>query len=217
MKIKSFQGGFDKNLSYLIWCESTHIAGIVDASVNITRINESIEMYDLILEKVLITHTHSDHIQFLDDILYQFPMVQLCGYEKPEIEFSNHYRKMMHHETISLGSEMITSLYTPGHYPDSLCYWNKKDNSLFTGDTMFVGRTGRTIGAKSNISHLYTSIYQQILKLPEQTIIYPGHHYGYTPHVSLKENITLSPFFQCSSKDEFIKVMEDYEKGRRTC
>ena len=214
MKIKSFQGGFDKNLSYLIWCESTHIAGIVDASVNMTILNESIEMHDLKLEKVFITHTHFDHIQFLSDILYQFPKVQLCVYEKPEIEFSNHYRKLIHHEIISLGSEMITSLHTPGHYSDSLCFWNKKNNSLFTGDTMFVGRTGRTVDTKSNINHLYTSIYQQILKLPEQTTIYPGHHYGYTPHVTLKENISLSPFFQCSSEDEFIKVMEAYEKGR---
>ena len=56
MKIKSFQGGFDKNLSYLIWCESTHIAGIVDASVKLTEINESIKLYDLILEKIFITH-----------------------------------------------------------------------------------------------------------------------------------------------------------------
>ena len=51
MKIKSFQGGFDKNLSYLIWCESTHIAGIVDASVNMTEINEFIKIHDLILER----------------------------------------------------------------------------------------------------------------------------------------------------------------------
>ena len=55
MKIKSFQGGFDNNLSYLIWCESTHIAGIVDASVNMTKLNESIEMHDLKLDKVFIT------------------------------------------------------------------------------------------------------------------------------------------------------------------
>ena len=217
MKIKSFQGGFDKNLSYLIWCESTHISGIVDASVNMTKINEFIEMHNLKLEKIFITHTHLDHIQYLDDILYLFPQIQLCGYEKPEIEFSYYYRKLMHHEIIPLGGELITSLHTPGHYPDSLCFWNKKSNIIFTGDTMFVGRTGRTIGAKSNISHLYASIYQQILKLPEQTTIYPGHHYGYTPHLTLKENITLSSFFQCSSEDEFIKVMEAYEKGRRTC
>ena len=216
MKIKSFQGGFDKNLSYLIWCESTHISGIVDASVNLNKINDFIQRNNLILEKIFITHTHQDHIQFLDDILHKYPKVQICGYEKPEIEFNNLYRKLMHHEIISLGSEMITILHTPGHYPDSLCFWNKKDNSIFTGDTMFVGRTGRTVGTKSNISHLYTSIYQQILKLPEQTTIYPGHHYGYTLHLTLKENISISPFFQCSSENEFIQVMEVYEKSRRT-
>ena len=73
MKIKSFQGGFDKNISYLIWCETTRRAGINDASVNITEIYEYVELYDLILEKVFITHTHFDHIIFLDDIFYQFP------------------------------------------------------------------------------------------------------------------------------------------------
>ena len=216
MKIKSFQGGFDKNLSYLIWCESTHIAGIVDASVNMIAINEAIEMHDLKLEKVFITHTHLDHIQFLDDILYLFPHVQICGFENPEDELGNNFRKLKHFEIIPLGIEMLTAIHTPGHYPDSLCFWNKKNDSIFTGDTMFVGRTGRTVGSKSNISHLYSSIYEQILKLSEQTIIYPGHHYGYTPSVTLKENITLSPFFQCSAEDEFIKVMEAYEKGRRT-
>ena len=80
---------------------------------------------------------------------------------------------------------------------------------------MFVGRTGRTIGAKSNISHLYTSIYNELLKLPPKTIIYSGHHYGYKSSITLKENISLSSFFQCTSEDEFIAVMEQYEKNRR--
>jgi len=215
MKIKSFQGGFDKNFSYLIWCEATNITAIIDASVNMVEINEFIKAHDLLVEKVFITHTHSDHIRFIDDILFQYPQVQLCGYEKLEIKSRNHWRKLMHHEIIPLGSEMITSIHTPGHYPDSLCYWNKKEKILFTGDTMFIGRTGRTVDAKSNISHLYHSIYNKILKLPLETIIYPGHHYGYTPNLSLKKNIVLSPFFQCLSEDEFIKVMAEYEKNRR--
>ena len=121
----------------------------------------------------------------------------------------------MHHEIISLGSEILTILHTPGHYPDSICLWNKKDSSLFTGDTMFVGRPGRTVDRKSNITHLYRSIYQKILKLPEYTTIYPGHHYGYTPYITLQENITLSPFFQCDSEKNFVQVMVKYEKNRR--
>ena len=80
---------------------------------------------------------------------------------------------------------------------------------------MFVGRTGRTISTKSNISDLYDSIYNIILKLPMQTIIYPGHHYGHVTYVTLKENISISPFFQCSNVNEFFKVMKDYEDGRK--
>jgi len=215
MKVKSFQGGFDKNLSHLIWCESNYVAAIVDASVNITEIMEYMGMHDLLLEKILITHSHSDHIHFLSDILFQFPQVQICGHEFPEYDFRNNYRKLKHYEIITIGSEMITCIHTPGHYSDSLCYWIKKRDCLFTGDTMFVGRTGRTISNKSNISHLYDSIYNCILKLPMQTIIYPGHHYGHVRTITLKENISLSPFFQCSNEVEFIRTMQDYEDGRR--
>ena len=215
MRIKAFLGGYDKNLSYLIWCESTRIAGIIDASIEITEILECIDSNNLLLEKVFITHTHFDHIKYLDDLTDQFPYLQICGYKNPEEKFADNYRELDHHEIIPLGTEMITVLYTPGHYPDSVCFWNKKGSFVFTGDTMFVGRTGRTIGAKSNNSYLYSSIYDELLKLPQQTVIYPGHHYGYKKSVTLKENISLSPFFQCNSEDEFIRVMEHYEKTRR--
>ena len=215
MKIKFFCGGFDKNLTYLVRCESSHTAALVDASTEITEIIEYIEAKQLILEKILITHTHFDHIKYLDDIVYQHPQVQICGHKNPEEKIGENYRGLDHHEIISIGMEMITVLHTPGHYPDSVCYWNKKNDCLFTGDTMFVGRTGRTIGAKSNISHLYKSIYDEILILPQRTLIYSGHHYGYKKSITLKENINLSSFFQCQSEDEFIQVMEKYEKNRR--
>ena len=72
MKIKTFLGGFDKNLSYLVWCESSHKAALIDASTEITEIIECIEAKQLILEKILITHTHFDHIKYLDDFTDQF-------------------------------------------------------------------------------------------------------------------------------------------------
>ena len=215
MKIKSFQGGFDKNITYIIWCELTSIAAIVDASVNMTEIIEYIEINDLLLEKILITHTHSDHINFLEDILFQFPQIEVCGFEFPEYDFGNDYRRLKHYDVITIGTELITCIHTPGHYPDSICYWSESNNYLFTGDTMFVGRTGRTISKKSNINDLYHSIYEIILKLPQNTIIYPGHHYGHALTISIKDNVLISPFFQCSDKKEFIKVMKEFEEGRR--
>ena len=109
---------------------------------------------------------------------------------------------------------MIICLDTPGHYHDSMCFWNKKSKSLFTGDTMFVGRTGRTISKTSNIRQLYNSVYDVLLNLPLDTIIYPGHHYGYTKSISIKDNIILSKFFSCTSFEEFQKVMNNFEANR---
>ena len=72
MKIKSFQGGYDKNFTYLIWCSKTKLAAIIDPSTEINPIIEHIENHDLILSKILITHTHHDHIAYLNDFLDLF-------------------------------------------------------------------------------------------------------------------------------------------------
>ena len=58
MQIKTFQGGFDKNFSYLIWCDKTRIAAVVDPSVEIAPIIQIINKHNLILNKIFITHTH---------------------------------------------------------------------------------------------------------------------------------------------------------------
>ncbi len=214
MKIKTFLGGYDKNLSYLVWCESTKIAGIIDASVDPAKIIDYINAHDLILEKIFITHTHFDHIKYINNLIINFPIIEVCGHKKPEKKLTRNYTGFEEYQTIALGSELITILFTPGHYPDSICFWNKKDNVLFTGDTMFVGRTGRTIGKKSSINQLYSSIYNIILKLSKNTEIYPGHHYGFKKSITILDNIRLSNFFQCKSLSEFITVMKNFEKSR---
>tara|TARA_Y100001960_G_scaffold99497_1_gene106921 strand:- start:154 stop:810 length:657 start_codon:yes stop_codon:yes gene_type:complete len=214
MKIKSFQGGYDKNLSYLVWCNNTKISAIIDPAVNPTNIIETIEAYDLKLQKIFITHTHYDHYKYLNDYLFYFPNIEICCHQDSVDLFKNHnIRKLVNNEVISLGEILLISIYTPGHYYDSICYWDKKAKTLFTGDTMFVGRTGRTISKKSNINDLYYSIYSIILKLPHDTLIYPGHNYGYKKIISLKKNILMSKFFQCKSINDFKKVMQNFESN----
>ena len=214
MKIKSFIGGFDKNISYLIWCESTRRAGIVDAAVEISEIIEFIEAKNLILEKLFITHSHFDHIKYIEDLRDQFPQLQLCGYYLPEEDFGVNHRGLTHHEIIPIGTEILTVLHTPGHYPDSICFWNKKNKCIFTGDTIFVGRTGRTVSNNSNIEDLYNSVYKKIFSLPIDTLIYPGHNYGFSQTITIKDNISLSNFFSCKSFAEFKVVMDRFESSR---
>ena len=143
-----------------------------------------------------------------------YPNLLVYCYCEP-INLNLDFIGLVNNQIMTLGNEILTTLYTPGHFNDSVCYWNKEHNIIFTGDTMFVGRSGRTVGVKSNISLLYTSIYNKILTLPGDTLIYPGHHYGYTAKLTIKENINLSSFFQCKSEKEFINVMKRYEESRR--
>jgi len=214
MKIKSFKGGFDDNFCYLVWCKKTNHAVIIDPSVEPLEIFEFIESHNIIISKIFITHTHHDHICYLSDFIYKYPNISIYAYTNTRKTFNNNFIGVEHNDIISIGEIMFTALFTPGHYDDCLCYWNIKDKLIFTGDTIFVGRSGRTVSTHSNISKLYNSIYKIILQLPLDTTIYPGHDYGYTPQITIEKNNVLSSFFSCKSEEEFIKIMKDFEKNR---
>ena len=213
MNIKSFQGGFDKNFSYLVWCNKTKIAAIVDPAVEIDPILKEITKNNLNLNKIFITHTHHDHIAYLNDYKDLFNNIEvLCS--KKTVEQIYNLQGLSNNEIVTLGEEIIICVDTPGHYYDSMCFWNKNNRSLFTGDTMFVGRTGRTVGINSNIEQLYNSIYNILLKLPLDTIVFPGHHYGYSSTITIEDNIICSDFFTCKSFNQFVKVMDRFESQR---
>ena len=213
MKIKSFLGGFDKNFSYLVWCNKTKLAAIIDPATELTPIKEYIDRENLILSKILITHTHHDHIAYLHDFLDMYSNLLVYCFHKP-VNIKDNYIGLIDNEIITLGETFLTTIYTPGHFIDSVCYWNKDCNYLFTGDTLFVGRTGRTISYTSDINQLYHSIYEKLLILQQDTIIYSGHNYGYVPFILIKKNIELFDFFQCKNLSEFKKVMQNFEKNR---
>ena len=131
MKIKSFQGGFDKNLCYLIWCEKTKTAGLIDPSVEIQPIIEFIKSENLILSKLLITHTHHDHIAYLHDINNIYNNINVhCHYKAINTNFE--FKGLSHNQIIAIGDEIIIAIYTPGHFIDSMCFWNKKRKCLFS-------------------------------------------------------------------------------------
>ena len=119
---------------------------------------------------------------------------------------------MSDNSIFELGSLEIKIIHTPGHYYDSVCFLVK--NVIFTGDTLFIGRTGRTLSKGSNISDLYNSVYKKILNLSGDTIIYPGHNYGSKPTMTISENIKISDLLQASGEKDFIHKMKNYEQTR---
>tara|TARA_B100001113_G_scaffold143433_1_gene117407 strand:+ start:326 stop:973 length:648 start_codon:yes stop_codon:yes gene_type:complete len=213
MKVKYFIGGYDKNICYLLWCDESKHAAIIDPSVEINPIIEFIDKQDLILDKVLITHSHHDHIKFVSDFIDYFNFIKVYISYKSSKKFN--FISLTDNQIINIGMHMITCLETPGHYYDSMSFWNSKNKLIFTGDTMFIGRTGRVLSSKSSIDDLYSSIYNILLKLPHNTMIYPGHDYGYTTLDTIGNNIVSSKFFNCQNLEEFKLVMKKYEQNRK--
>mgnify|MGYP001051777196 FL=1 len=213
MKVKYFIGGYDKNICYLIWCEESNYAAIIDPSVEINPVIEFIKKENLILDKILITHTHHDHIKFLNDFIDYFNLIKVYISSK-SIKKIN-FIPISNNQIINIGTNIITCFETPGHHYDSISFWDEKNKRIFTGDTMFIGRTGRVLSSKSSIEDLYDSIYNILLKLPAETMIYPGHDYGYTTIDSIGNNIISSNFFNCQNLTQFKLVMNNYEKNRK--
>ena len=209
--IQSFEGGYDKNYSYLLSCLETNSSIIVDASLELSRLQPFIKTRPA---AILITHSHHDHIKYVNEYIEKYPEVKVIGHPKSKLNNTSesNYLPMEDSSIFKLGDLEIKTIHTPGHYYDSVCYL--VDNVIFTGDTLFIGRTGRTLSKGSNISDLYNSVYKKLLTLPGSTIIYPGHNYGSKPTMAISENMKISNLLQASGEKDFIDRMKNYEKTR---
>ena len=210
MKIWTFEGGFDENLTYLFSDGPSPDTAIVDAAVPLSALQSTIDENGLSPVKLLVTHTHFDHTAHLDEYAAAFPKTEVCVMNGSG-QWSND-RSLADGDTIKVGNLTVTALHTPGHTQDSACFL--VEDALFSGDTIFVGRTGRTIAAGSDTRQLYRAISEKLLSLPVETVIYPGHDYGPVQKISLKENIEMSPLLQATDEDDFVRRMDDYEKSR---
>ena len=129
-----------------------------------------------------------------------------------QINRGKSFKNVKQNQSLKIGEMTFLSIHTPGHYYDSICY--QLDPILFTGDTLFVGRTGRVISAKSSLENLYDSVYNKLLTLPGNIRIYPGHDYGEKPTITLAENIKISPLLRAKNLKDFQQKMDEYERTR---
>ena len=208
--IRSFLGGYDKNFTYLINCMQTRSNVIVDAALPVNQILPFISNHPTAL---LITHTHSDHISYINDYITTFPDLIIFGHsDSASIFKTNNFKNINHNQNFKIGRLLFRALHTPGHYFDSICYLLKP--ALFTGDTLFIGRTGRIKSKKSDIQELYNSIYKKLLVLSNELRIYPGHDYGKHPSLKIKDNLSISPLLRAKNLQDFIEKMKEYEYNR---
>jgi hydroxyacylglutathione hydrolase len=211
--VETLSGGFDRNLCYVFGCPATGEGALIDAGIRLDEVFAAFDAHGLRPVALVLTHAHGDHLSEGIEFVRRSG-VTVHAFD-PGVRGrlgSPAFRLLEDGDEVRIGSERLEALRTPGHSPDSACF--RSGLVLFTGDTLFVGRTGRTIGPGSSVADLYRSA-ERLKQLDPRTTLYPGHDYGHTPTSTLAREMAENPFLRAGSEAEFIQVMERYEQGRR--
>ena len=201
-----FKQVFDTKSStytYLLASAKGREAVIIDPVIeNVHEYIKLLEVLDLKLVKVIDTHIHADHVTGASKLKQETNCTTLMGEHTPAetVEI-----KVKDNEIIDIDSLKIKSLYTPGHTSDSYSFL--LDNYLFTGDTLLINGTGRTDFQNGNSKDAYNSLFNNLLKLPEETLVYPGHDYNGKFSSTIGNEKKFNPRLQVKSVDEYVNIM----------
>jgi hydroxyacylglutathione hydrolase len=202
VKIEQFLVGEMDNFTYLIIDEKNKKSIIVDPSWNLDNIFDYLEKNKLVNTLIINTHSHFDHVLGNDQVvkmtgakIIQHKASQL----KKDIEVDDG-------ESIKFGDVQIKVIHTPGHCADSICLIID-DKIILTGDTLFVGSCGRIDLPGSDPEEMYYTIYNKLVNLDENLIVYPGHHYGSTKTSILKNEKKSNFVFKFHNREEFLRYM----------
>jgi len=199
-------GSFAANC-YLVSCQETKEAVLIDPGAEAKKILQIVKEAGVTVKYVLNTHGHIDHMgadaevsQALgaplyihegDKALIENPRDDLAAYQgvaKP----AKADGFLRDGEIISFGKAQLKVLATPGHSPGSVCFYNEKEKVLFSGDTLFAGSIGRTDFPGGSFPQIISSIKEKLLVLPEDTVVLPGHG----PATTIAAEKQYNPFLQ---------------------
>ena len=203
-----FRQLFDKTSStytYLIASAKGREALIIDPVLeNIDQYIKLLNDLDLKLVKVIDTHIHADHITAASKLKDKTNCTTIMGEHTPSdvVEI-----KVKDNEIIYVDKLEIKVIYTPGHTKDSYSFL--MDDYLFSGDTLLINGTGRTDFQGGNSEDSYNSIFNRLLKLPEETLLYPAHDYNNQKVSTIGKEKKFNPRLQVNGINEYIDIMNN--------
>ena len=203
-----FKQVFDKKSStytYLIASAKGREAVIIDPVIEnvdsyITLLNE----LDLKLVKVIDTHIHADHITGASKLKKVTNCSTIMGEHTPADAVEV---KVKDEEIIKIDQIEIKAMYTPGHTSDSYSFL--MDKYLFSGDTLLINGTGRTDFQNGSSKDAYNSLFNKLLKLPDDTVLYPGHDYNGKLSSTIGKEKQHNPRLQVENVDQYIEIMSN--------
>jgi hydroxyacylglutathione hydrolase len=181
MIIKQIAIGYMDNFSYLIGCENTRQALVIDPGSDVDQIVSIARKENLEIVTIVNTHGHGDHTAG-NAALKERTGARVVIHELDGDRYPAADVLLSDEETLQLGDLTVDVIHTPGHTPGGICLHAR--GNLFTGDTLFVGDSGRTDLAGGDRPSMGKSICR-LMELPDDTVVWPGHDYGPTPSSTL--------------------------------
>ncbi|NLK71597.1 MAG: MBL fold metallo-hydrolase [Clostridiales bacterium] len=189
MKIKLFIMGAYQENCYVVFCEKTGKAFIVDPGYFNVQLADYIEENKLDIQFIILTHAHGDHIGGVEEAKQKFDAPVYIHKEEASILRNAEKNASIHiwgrkisiepdrllkdGEVIEVGEMNLKIIHTPGHSPGCICIY--AGTVLFSGDTLFADSIGRTDFPESSTEAIIKSIKEKIYTLPEDTQVFPGH------------------------------------------
>ena len=203
-----FKQVFDTKTStytYLIASAKGREAVIIDPVLeNVDNYISLLKELDLKLVKVIDTHIHADHVTGASKLKQSTNCTTIMGEHTPAdmVEI-----KVKDNELINVDDLKIRSIYTPGHTSESYSFL--LNNYLFSGDALLINGTGRTDFQNGSSKDSYHSIFDKLLKLPKDTLLYPGHDYNGKKVSTIGNEKKFNPRLQVKNIDEYIDIMSN--------
>jgi glyoxylase-like metal-dependent hydrolase (beta-lactamase superfamily II) len=190
MVIQAFPSGPFSTNAYLVACTQTNQAAIIDpAPESHVVIDAYLQMYPFTVTHILLTHSHWDHIADVAELRKQLNVpVYVHALDAPNLEKPGSDELpcwipisgvkpdgyLEEGDSIQIGHLLFKVIHTPGHSPGSVCFYEPKQQILFSGDTLFKGTIGNLSFPTSQPDRMWESL-DKLSKLPLQTKVYPGH------------------------------------------
>ena len=202
--IKQLELGPMENYIYFIGDKKTKDIVVVDPAWDVDFIREEAQREGLNIKAALITHGHADHTNGINELLktHDIPIYvsrDEASFYKP---IGENIKDVAPGDVIDIGSVKVNCLHTPGHTPGSQCFLC--EGNLISGDTLFLDGCGRCDMPGGDAEVMFDSIANVLLKLPESTIIYPGHNYHHLHSDSLENQKKTNPYLQFDNLHRFI-------------
>ena len=191
--------------SYLLASRAGGEALILDPVLEkVDRYCQLLRELDLKLVKAVDTHLHADHVTGLGELRNRTHCVTVMGEQSKADVVS---MRVSEGDRVTIEGITLDVMYTPGHTDDSYSFL--MGDRVFTGDTLLIRGTGRTYFQNGSARAQYDSIFNRLLKLPDETLVFPAHDYKGDTVSTIGEERRYNPRLQVRSVDEYIELMNN--------